>query len=89
MMNNKDCWILTLNLLFERATSLIHRKDKQITKFLDKNIGSMDCEELETFMEEIDSQIEEICKLIEYIYEYKYKRKNPFENYIPTTESQQ
>ena len=85
-MNNNDYWVLTLNFLFERATSLIHRKDKQITKFLDKNIGSMSREELETFMEEIDSQIEEICKLINYVYKYQYRNENPFENYISTTE---
>lgn len=74
-MNNKDIWILTLNFLFERATSLIHQKDKQVAKVVDLNV-----EELRNFIEEENKQIEEICKLINYVYKYQYRKENPFEN---------
>lgn len=85
-MNNKDYWVLTLNFLFERATSLIHQKNKQIDKLLDRNIGSMDVEELNAFVKEQDKKIEEICKLIDYVYKYQYRNENPFQNYISTKE---
>ena len=71
-MNNKDYWVLTLNFLFERVTSLIHQKNKQIDKLLDRNIGSMDVEELNAFVKEQDKKIEEVCKLIDYVYKYQY-----------------
>lgn len=74
-MNNKDIWILTLSFLFERATSLIHQKDKQVAKVVDLNV-----EELRNFIEEENKQIEEICKLINYVYKYQYRKENPFEN---------
>lgn len=74
-MNNKDIWILTLNFLFERAASLIHQKDKQVAKVVDLNV-----EELRNFIEEKNKQIEEICKLINYVYKYQYRKENPFEN---------
>lgn len=76
-MNNKDIWILTLNFLFERATSLIHQKDKVV---------DLNKEELRSSIEEKDKQIEEIYKLINYVYKYQYRKENPFENYIPTME---
>lgn len=74
-MNNKDIWILTLNFLFERVTSLIHQKDNQVAKVVDLNV-----EELRNFIEEENKQIEEICKLINYVYKYQYRKENPFEN---------
>ena len=74
-MNNKDIWILTLNFLFERTTSLIHQKDKQIIKEADLNVKNLTKEELRNSIEEKDKQIEEICKLINYVYEYQYRKK--------------
>ena len=41
-------------------------------------------EELRNFIEEKDGQIEEICKLINYVYKYQYRKENPFDNYVPT-----
>ena len=79
-MNDKDLWILTLNFLFERAASLIHQKDKVVNL----NVENLTIEELRNFIEEKDRQIEEICKLINYVYKYQYRKENPFENYIPT-----
>lgn len=86
-MNNKDIWILTLNFLFERVTSLIHQKDKQVTKMVDPYLLDGTKEELRNFIEEKNKQIEELCKLINYVYKYQYRKENPFENYIPTTEN--
>lgn len=85
-MNNKDYWILTLNLLFERASFLIKQKDTQVNKMLNNNTEYMDVDELNVFTENIDSKIDEICGLIEYVYKYRHKKENPFENYIPTKE---
>lgn len=86
-MNDKDIWILTLNFLFECATSLINQKDKQIDKIFNSDIEHMGRDELEVFAENLDSQIEEICDLIEYVYKYKHKKENLWGNYIPTKES--
>lgn len=88
-MNNRDYWVLTLSFLFERVTSLIHQKNKQIDKFFDRNIGSMDVEELNAFVKDQDKRIDEICKLIDYVYKYQYRKENPFENYIPATENKE
>lgn len=84
-MNNKDIWILTLNFLFERATSLVHQKDKAINL----NVENLTKEELKNFIEEENKQIEELCKLINYVYKYQYRKENPFENYIPTMEDKE
>ena len=81
-MNDKDIWILTLNFLFERATSLVHQKDKVVNL----NVENLTKEELKNFIEEENKQIEEIRKLIDYVYKYQYRKENPFENYIPVTE---
>lgn len=83
-MNNKDIWTLTLNFLFERATSLIHQKDKQVAKMVDPYLLDGTKEELRNFIEEKDGQIKEICKLINYVYKYQYRKENPFDNYVPT-----
>ena len=83
-MNNKDIWILTLNFLFERVTSLKHQKDKQVAKMVDPYLLDGTKEELRNFIEEKDRQIEEICKLINYVYKYQYRKENPFDNYVPT-----
>lgn len=79
-MNNKDIWILTLNFLFERATSLIHKKNKQVAKVIDLNVENLTKEELRNFIEEENKQIEELCKLINYVYKYQHRKENPFEN---------
>ena len=79
-MNDKDLWILTLNFLFERATSLINQKDKQIDRIFNDDTGCMGRDELKVFAENLDSQVEEIYDLIEYVYKYKHKKENPFEN---------
>jgi DNA-binding transcriptional regulator GbsR (MarR family) len=79
-MNNKDIWILTLNFLFERATSLIHQKNKQVAKVIDLNVENLTKEELRNFIEEENKQIEELCKLINYVYKYQHRKENPFEN---------
>lgn len=79
-MNNKDIWILTLNFLFERATSLIHQKNKQVAKVIDLNVENLTKEELRNFIEEKNKQIEELCKLINYVYKYQHRKENPFEN---------
>lgn len=84
-MNNKDIWILTLNFLFERATSLVHQKDKVVNL----NVENLTKEELKNFVEEENKQIEELCKLINYVYKYQYRKENPFENYIPTMEDKE
>lgn len=84
-MNNKDIWILTLNFLFERATSLVRQKDKAINP----NVENLTKEELKNFIEEENKQIEELCKLINYVYKYQYRKENPFENYIPTMEDKE
>lgn len=84
-MNNKDIWILTLNFLFERATSLVRQKDKAINL----NVENLTKEELKNFIEEENKQIEELCKLINYVYKYQYRKENPFENYIPTMEDKE
>lgn len=84
-MNNKDIWILTLNFLFERVTSLIHQKDKVVNL----NVENLTKEELKNFIEEENKQIEELCKLINYVYKYQYRKENPFENYIPTMEDKE
>ena len=47
-MNDKDIWILTLNFLFERATSLVHQKDKVVNL----NVENLTKEELKYFVEE-------------------------------------
>lgn len=86
MTNKNDYWILTLNFLFERAVSLIHQKDKQIVKVADLNVENLMKEELRNSIEEKDKQIDKICELIDYVYKYQYRRENPFENYISTTE---
>lgn len=88
-MDNKDIWILTLNFLFERAASLIHQKDKQVAKMIDLNVVNLTKEELRNFIKEENRQIEEIRKLIDYVYKYQYRKENPFENYIPTTENKE
>lgn len=79
-MNNKDIWILTLNFLFERVTSLIHQKNKQVAKVIDLNVENLTKEELRNFIEEENKQIEELCKLINYVYKYQHRKENPFEN---------
>lgn len=79
-MNDKDIWILTLNFLFERATSLIHQKNKQVAKVIDLNVENLTKEELRNFIEEENKQIEELCKLINYVYKYQHRKENPFEN---------
>jgi len=79
-MDNKDIWILTLNFLFERATSLIHQKNKQVAKVIDLNVENLTKEELRNFIEEENKQIEELCKLINYVYKYQHRKENPFEN---------
>ena len=79
-MNNKDIWILTLNFLFERATSLIHQKNKQVAKVIDLNVENLTKEELRNSIEEENKQIEELCKLINYVYKYQHRKENPFEN---------
>lgn len=84
-MNDKDIWILTLNFLFERATSLVHQKDK----VANLNVENLTKEELKNFIEEENKQIEELCKLINYVYKYQYRKENPFENYIPTMEDKE
>lgn len=81
-MNDKDIWILTLNFLFERTTSLVHQKDKVVNL----NVENLTKEELKNFIEEEDKQIEELCKLINYVYKYQYRKENPFDNYVPTME---
>lgn len=75
-MNDKDIWVLTLNFLFERATSLINRKDK----VANLNVENLTKEELKNFIEEENKQIEELYKLINYVYKYQYRKENPFEN---------
>lgn len=75
-MNDKDIWVLTLNFLFERVTSLVHQKDKVVNL----NVENLTKEELKNFIEEEDKQIEELCKLINYVYKYQYRKENPFEN---------
>lgn len=75
-MNDKDIWILTLNFLFERATSLVHQKDKVVNL----NVENLTKEELKNFIEEENKQIEELYKLINYVYKYQYRKENPFEN---------
>lgn len=84
-MNDKDIWIRTLNFLFERATSLVHQKDKVVNL----NVENLTKEELKNFIEEENKQIEELCKLINYVYKYQYRKENPFENYIPTMEDKE
>ena len=86
MNNNNDCWILTLNFLFEREVSLINQKDKQIDKIFNDDTECIGRDELEVFTENLDSQVEEICDLIEHVYKYKHKKEALWGNYISTTE---
>lgn len=47
---------------------------------IDLNVENLTKEELRNFIEEENKQIEELCKLINYVYKYQHRKENPFEN---------
>lgn len=85
MNKGRDIWIATLEFLFKHAMKLVDYKNEIIrtsvdkTQYLTDEEVMQEAENVNIITDRTNESIDEICKLIDCVYKYRYKNNNsPF-----------